>query len=711
MSDSTTGTIQSRKDYKDNPAGQYRYWAAELKASDKNLRNFRKQGSKIVKRFLGGATQQGSEEVRGGKFRLNLFHTNVITMQSMLYGNVPKVDVVRRHNDPNDDVGRVAAEIISRLLNNDVMENPEHYSSTLKAALQDRLLPGLGVARVRYDFNAETEEESAPLEYFHWRDMAWGWARTFNDVPWIGFRSYLDKDEVTARWGEEIAEALTYENQSTIPDKDGGSAEDDDGPWQKAAIWEMWDKVKLKVIWLCVGYDKVLEEKDDFLKINQFYPCPPFLLANQTTTLYTPVSDFSLSQDLYNEIDQIQTRISIITEAVKVVGVYNQQAADLTRVFKEGTDNDLIPVDNWALFAESGGIKGQIDWVPMKEIVETLSRLRELRDETIGLLQQTTGMSDIMRGQLDNQYEGVGQSQDKTKFGSIRVQALQDEFAAFASSLLQIKANIIGIHYDPETIARLANTESFMEADKELIPSAIELIKNPSAARLHINIRPETLAMVDYAQLKAERVEFLSAIGNFMQATAPILEQEPTTAPFMMQLLQWGLAGFKGSNQIEGVIDKAIQTTQEAAKNAEDKPDPEKAAAAAAMELETMKHKNAMELITAKLTADQQANKFDMNVDIEKIRAKAQADATTMREDLQADITKIREDLKADLAVIAAKKESDLMVEAASSQINAEQNTMAVENEIEKDAISASLAIQVDQRKADEQGKQETSGD
>ena len=693
MSNSTSGSIQSRKDYKDTPSGQYRYWSAELKASDKNLRDFRLQGTKIVKRFQGGGGSK-SEEIRGGKFRLNLFHTNILTLQSMLYGSIPKVDVVRRYNDPNDDIGRVAALIMERLLNNDVHENPDHYSSILKAALQDRLLPGLGVARVRYEYDENTGEESAPLEYFHWRDMCWGWGRTFSDLPWIGFRSYLDKDEVRARFGDEAADGITLENQTTVPDKDsgGGSSEDDDGPWQKAAIWEIWDKVKKKVIWLSVGYDKILESKDDFLKINQFYPCPPFLLANQTTTLYTPLSDFSLSQDLYNEIDTIQTRISIITEAVKVVGVYNQQAADLTRVFKEGTDNDLIPVDNWALFSESGGVRGQIDWVPMKEIVDTLSRLRELRDDTIALLQQVTGMSDIMRGQLENQYEGVGQSQEKTKFGSIRVQCLQDEFATFASSLMQIKANIIGVHCDPETIARLANTESFMEADKPLIPQAIALIKEPSKARLHINIRPETLAMVDYAQLKSERVEYLSAIGNFMQATAPILEQEPTTAPFMLQLLQWGLSGFKGTNQIEGVLDKAIQTAQEAAKNPEnDKPDPDKVKAQNASDLEEMKHQNRMAEIQAKAQADAMTMKADMMADIESINAKAQADSVSMRADLDAD-----------LETIEAKLRADLELEAMSSQINAEQQTSAVNNEIQKDYIASERQIEVDRRKDSE---------
>ena len=212
-------------------------------------------------------------------------------------------------------------------------------------------------------------------------------------------------------------------------------------------------------------------------------------------------------------------------------------------MFKEGTDNDLIPVDNWALFAEKGGIDGQIDWVPIKEISETLLRLRELRDEAIGLLQQVTGMSDIMRGELHGQYEGVGQSELKEKYGSVRIQALQDEFAQFASDLLQIKAEIIGKHFSPETIARFANiNETF---DVELVPAAIQLIKNPPEAKLRVEIRPESLSMVDYAQLRQERTEYITAIGGFLTSAAPIVEQQPAAKPFLLELLKWGLAGFK----------------------------------------------------------------------------------------------------------------------------------------------------------------------
>ena len=120
----------------------------------------------------------------------------------------------RRFDDPNDDTGRVASMIMERLLNNDIQENGEEFECTLKASLQDRLLPGLGVARVRYSIETKVDEtgqevmdtEDVPVDYYHWRDVAWGWGRKFTDLPWIAFRTWVKKDEVRERWGDEAAE-------------------------------------------------------------------------------------------------------------------------------------------------------------------------------------------------------------------------------------------------------------------------------------------------------------------------------------------------------------------------------------------------------------------------------------------------------------------------------------------------------------------------
>ena len=687
------GALESRGDFKDNPSDQYRYWISELTSSDRQLRTFRNQGTKIVTRFLGGTrgnVDNAEQSDRTGQFRLNLFHSNITTLQSLLYVDLPEVLVNRRFDDPNDDVGRVASMILERVLTNDLADNGEEYSCTFKAALQDRLLPGLGCARVRYEVEAEIDPmtgmeqvtwEDAPIDYYHWRDVGWGWGRTFADLPWIGFRTWMTKDEIRERFGDEAADGIELKNQSVVSNKQEEPVNaDQDSAWRKGEIWEIWDKTKRKLVWVSPGYDKTLDTRDDTLGLSGFYPCPPFLLANQTTSLYVPTADFSLAQDLYNEVDILQTRISIITQAVKVVGVYDSSAEGIGRMFKEGSDNELIPVDNWALFAEKGGIAGQIDWVPLAAITEALLRLRELRDEAIGLLQQITGMSDIMRGELGGQYEGVGQSQLKAKFGSVRVQAMQDDLAKFASDLLQIKAEVISRHFDPQTIADRANVDKTF--DIELVPAAIELIKNPEMARLRVKVKPESVGMADYAQLKQERTDYIGAIASFFQAIGPIIQDEPGAKPYFLELLKWGLAGFKGSKEIEAVMDKAIEMSNMAAiQQGQDGDDSDKAKEDRAktegqLQLETLKHENTMAQIQAKAQLDVQVRDNDL-----------QADMQTKANEVQAELQRASMEMQVELAQIQAKMIADIKVEMSTSQINAAQADAGAQSEATKEIV------------------------
>ena len=687
--DSTS--LQERKDFKNTPVGQYSLWDAELRASEKTLRNWKKKGDKIVSRYLdskgAGATKDGGTS----GFKLNLFHSNVTTLNSMLYGNIPTVDVSRRYVDSNDDVGRVAAETMERLLNLDIAENGKEYDVVLRSTLLDRLTSGLGCARVRYEVETQGEDdaeeivrEGAPIDYYYWNDVLWSWARNWTEVRWVAFRSYLTKEEVRARFGDKAADGVELKKQHS-KESEGQQAEDDKtSSWMKAEIWEVWDKEKREVVWYSQGYKRILDTKKDPLKLRQFFPCPPFFLANPTSTLYIPTADFNLSEDLYNEIDTLQTRISILTEAVKAVGVYDAAAEGIKRMFSEGVENELIPVDNWALFAEKGGISGQVDWVPIGDIVNALDKLRSVRDETITLLQQVSGMADVMQGGVNNQYEGVGQSQIKAKFGSIRIQALQDEFAQFASDLMQLKAEVIARHFEPRSIALQSNMQFSLDA--ELLPQAIELIKQPEQARLRIDIRPESVAMVDYAQLKAERTDFLNAIGMFMQSAGPIMESEPGSKPTLLQLLKWGLAGFKGASEIEGIMDKAIDQSIQADKEAQENPQPDQE-----VQKEQAKAQAEMQKIQAKAQADMQVRDHDKQADMETAQMQSQLDQQKIAAETQATMQEIQ-----------LKGQVDVEAEEAKSQSNARQSVTGTQAEAEKDNLKTRLEIEKNKQSAED---------
>lgn len=566
----------------------HEFWTREIESAEKRQGDFWKEGGKVVKRFL---DERSGEDTAGrgrgsASIRLNLFHANVSTLMAMLYGKIPQIDSSRRFSDAGDDIGRIAAEMQQRILNTDIQVPGSSSGDVLRACLQDRLLPGLGTARVRYDFDVRTENiveqtmggdgleqsvereqevlenEDAVIDYVHWRDHLWGHAHIWKEVPWSGYKVYMTKPEAVARFSVEIAEKLNY-NRSSIETKEENSGKDHAHPWDKAEIVEIWSKTDRKVYWWSKDCDELLDTKEDPLKLRGFFPSPEPMMANTTTTLCLPRSDFKIAQDLYNQIDLLQTRISTITRAVKVVGVYNKASAEIKGMFKQGTENDLIAVDNWAMFAEKGGLKGQIDWLPVEEIVGVLKTLQEVRAQTIELLYQVTGMADILRGQ-SGEYTAASSDQLKAKFASVRVQHLQDEFSKFASDIMSLKAEIMRTHFEVDTIIKHSNAHFFNDDPQDVIAAA-QFLKDPSNDVLwRVEIKPESIAMIDYAQLKSERTEFVTAMATFLQSSAPLIEKEPSAGPFLMEIMKWSLAGFKGSEQIEGVMDKAIKQMTEA---------------------------------------------------------------------------------------------------------------------------------------------------
>ncbi len=76
-----------------------------------------------------------------------------------------------------------------------------------------------------------------------------------------------------------------------------------------------------------------------------------------------PVPDFVLYQDQAKQLDTLADRIDGFINALKVRGVYDAYEPSLARLFSEGENNTLIPVKNWAAFAEKQGMKGAIDLV------------------------------------------------------------------------------------------------------------------------------------------------------------------------------------------------------------------------------------------------------------------------------------------------------------------------------------------------------------
>lgn len=662
MSD-RAASIKSAMDTDKSPASKYRRWRDEITKAEKQTEKFREQGQKVVKRFL-----DDRDGLEGVERKFNIFSANVGILQSSLYAKIPKVSVERRFGQMNDDPARVAALLLQNCVMQDMEEDDCNFDQVMRDAVEDRLVPGLGQAWVRLETDTEEKEleevidpltgevvqeaatyeeisgQEVEIDHVHWADFLWSPCRTWAERRWVGRRVYMDKDALVKRFGKDLAEKIPLDYKP-----DNAAAGTDNTPeyevFQKAIIYEIWDRIEKRVIWLSKGHEVLLDEKEDPLKLDGFDPCPKPLFAVTSTSNSVPKSDFVLFQDQYNELDDVNNRISLLVAACKVVGVYDAGSPGVKKMLQDGVENTLVPVDNWAIFAEKGGVKGQIDWLPLDTVIQALERLRVAREDIKGQIYELTGISDIVRGDTKAS-ETLGAQKIKAGFASVRIQKLQDEVARFAQGILRLKAEIICKHFTPEMILRMSNAQFYQDYQNQgLVAAAMALLKNEDEYEWRIKVQADSLGQVDYASQKQEKVEFTNAVATFLQSASTTIKAMPPSAPIVFETLKFAISGFKGASELEGVIDAGIQQiTQEIQQQkakAEQAPNPDQQKAQ--MEMQKMQAELGME--KERMQMEQQSKMQELNMKKEAHQMDMQFRAAENQQKLQQDQAKFEQSM------------------------------------------------------------------
>jgi len=570
------GDQDDKRQYSDSPEGWAQRWGKEFEIARRKFEKYWEKGKEIADYYV-DATPVQSE----GEERLALYHSNTSTMHALLYGKTPKVSVERKYSDKDDDAARDGGMMLARVLNSDLETGSDGSAEAMSHSVLDMLMHDFGMVRLRYvptfttvpgteaiidpasgktlapeipEQQVVSDEEVETL-YVHYQDVMWSSARVFNEITWFAFRNPMSRGDLVARFGEEVGNDVPLNSKTEFePTTDAVTSH----PWQRADVWEIWDKENRKVDWYVEGYPRVLDSKPDPLQLLNFWPFPKPLIINCSTADFFPCPDFKLHQSQYKSVNELTTRIALLTKAVKVAGIYDKTATQLQDVFKS-PENTMIPVDSWAAFAETAGIKGHMEFLPLDQIVAALDKLREIRNEEIQLLFQVSGMSDIMRGQSSQQATATEQA-IKARFASVRIQTMQDAIAEFASRTAAIKAEIISKKYRPQSLLEKSNFQFTMEylANPMAAQSAIQIVKDRFPG-YRIKVKPEQVALTDFAALQQERTAVVMSISQFFQSAVPVLQLMPDFMPNLLEILQWALAGFKGASEIEGVLKSAIK--------------------------------------------------------------------------------------------------------------------------------------------------------
>jgi len=641
---------------------------------DNEFAKWQARTKKIVKRYRDDSRGQGGNEAA----RFNILWSNVQTLTPAVYAKLPKADISRRFGD-NDPVGRVASQLLERAIDFEIEHYPD-FRSTMKYDVEDRFLGGRGTAWVRYEPHVapigieddgvsitsaieqgegappnleQIEYECAPVDYIHWRDFGHSQARTWEEVTCVWRWVYMTREALAERFGDEMARKIPLD-QGPEPLNAYNEAK---RTYNRAKICELWDKETQKVYWFCKGMPQMIDVRDDPLGIEGFFPCPKPLYATTTSDTLVPVPDFLLYQDQAMELDILSDRIDGLVKALRVRGVYDSSQPALQRLMTEGDNNALIPVDKWMAFSEKGGLKGSIDLLPLDTLANALIQCYRAREDIKSQIYEITGISDIIRGTSFASETATAQ-QIKGQYAGLRLRSMQEDVALFASELIRLKAQVMCLHYQPQTILAYAAAQQMTPADQQLIPQALELLKDKPLRNFRVDIAADSLVMLDENQNKQDRMQFLQAFGGFLAQALPVGQASPQMVPMMMELLRFGMQAFKAARPIEGQIDATLQQLQQAAMQQQN---PEQQGKQAEMQQKGQLEQSKMQMESAltqakmqhEMQMEQMRNQAKMAMEQQKMDFEARLKAAELQQKQAAD--RYRADLDAQTKLVIAQ--------------------------------------------------------
>jgi hypothetical protein len=662
----------------------YEDWYNCIAQYERTFKEWEGRADKIVKRYRDESRSRNNPTAK-----FNILWSNVQTITPAVFARLPRPDVSRRFRD-NDPIGRVASMMLERALEYEI-EHYGDYASAMKQCVQDRLLGGRGTAWVRYEPHivgqasgeaegapddgfqvtedtdeAETEGgiyredqerieyECAPVDYVYWRDFGLTTARTWEEVTAVWRKVYMERAALVERFGEELGGKIPLD---TKPETSKSFNEKMGEGSREALIYEIWDKATGQVIWLSKSMGKILDTRDDPLQLENFWPCPKPMFSTLTTDSLIPVPDFVLYQDQARQLDTLADRIDGFIQALKVRGVYDASEPSLARLFTEGENNSLLPVKNYGAFSEKGGLVGAINLVDIKPIAEGLNMAYQAMEQVKGQIYEIMGIADIQRGQTDPN-ETLGAQIIKSNNASGRLKTMQHEVVNFATTLLQIKAQIICQHFTDDTIIKISGAMQLSQQDQQLIPQALQLLKDEPAKNFRIEVTTDSMIYQDEQQEKQDRMEFLSAVGGFLSQAVPAAQSTPELTPMLVEMLKFGVTAFKAGKGLEGLIDETADKFRQQAKAAEGQPKPP--------------------------SPEQQKMEMQMQMEQAKMQAQAQSKQAEMQMQLQME---------------QQKMQMQMEVEKAKQEYQAQENQLKFQLEEQRNMMDREMEVKVAQMK------------
>lgn len=611
-------------------AGQ---WLARLQAAQSREKNWRKAAASAVDLYE-SACQPAERPY-------NILYATTDTLAPALYNYLPRPIVKPRFVQKQQPIAQMAAIVAQRLIqfSLDYADSESNdFDEGMRYSVLQALVPGRGLMRVRWTAKtqepaeAETPEEPTEttepaekpvdqipevtddqLQYetVPWDQFLHGYGENWAKVPWVAFCHFWSRAEMQKRFGKVKADKLFGErtgeadtscesiysapkettNESSLNKAPSNVHKDD------AEVWEIWDKVNKKVIFVTTkDSSEILQSEDDVLQLKGFFPVPRPILLYRRVKGMTPQMLYEAYRSQAEELNVITARIKKIVSALRVRGYYNASVTELGRVF-QADDADMIPLQDTSQLTGQGQKLDDAIWLmPLDQLAAAADKLMVQRNQIKQIIFELTGIADIMRGSSQAS-ETLGAQQLKAQWGTLRLKSMQHESNRFARDMLRLGLEVMVTFFPPELVRTITGIPLMTEAEKaemqaQLVamqaqmtgqsgqqpdPQAqqqlqqqmqqaqqmlqapsmdqvLEMLKADSLRTFNISIDTSSTLEAETTEDKKDMSEMLNAMSQFLNGITPLVESQALPMESAKIILLNLLRKFRMGTEVEEAV-------------------------------------------------------------------------------------------------------------------------------------------------------------
>ena len=547
-------------------------WLNRIKEEKNAHKDFRVDAKNASEEYYG----KQKAGARNGQV-VPMFWSTVNVTHAALYSRPPRPDVRKRNVDVMDGVDKQIAMMLERGLS--FVQDTTDWDSDSHAAVNDFLVAGLGQAKVEMDVKTQdvpiinpitgqpimgedgpvtqTVVASRTLRLIHvpWGRYHWEPTTTWRQVSWMAYDHYMGEDAFEEQFGVKIPEDKRL--QAGTEKDDSGNRLLADKYEQQYCVHEIWDREHRKVLFICEQFPDIIEERDDPLELEGFFPSPRPMMANCEGEEVIPKPDYIFIRDLLKLINEYSRRIASLTRQVKDVGYYDASFTELDKL-RQAEDGTRIPLKNLLDRLNAGGAKATMDSVVAemdnRPKVEVIANLIDQRDQIKGLLYEAIGISDITRGS-SNPNETASAQRIKDQWSNVRLAPRLDKIAKFFRDTYRIMAEIICQSFEPEQITQMTGVE--------VTPEMQEVMKTDALRAYAVDIETDSTIAQDDSLEREQRNETSQTVSEMLQNLVPAMQAGQLPAGLAKALMLFTVRTTKYGREFEDEINQLPDTMQQ----------------------------------------------------------------------------------------------------------------------------------------------------